>query len=207
MPSTPRSAAKPKGAAQPRGLDGAAPIWPSLHARFQGMALSRVSDINGLNNCGAIAPAHGAIKKDVQTTTWRTLGAIALSCRSTSCPNPARHLLILRRSVGHAPFQPHIAPATVAAHVTAHADSAANTISESKIRAAGRRQHHRARCNSATKISSAEHHSRCDSAAGSERTRRDFGAVVGPLLLLLARSAATAPHPTNHREQEKSGSA
>ena len=50
------------------------------------MALSRASNINGLNNCGAIAPAHGAVKKDVQTTTWRTLGAIALSCPPNSTP-------------------------------------------------------------------------------------------------------------------------
>jgi hypothetical protein len=33
--------------------------------------------------------AHGAIKKDVQTTTWRTLGAIALSCPPNSTTIPA----------------------------------------------------------------------------------------------------------------------
>ena len=50
-------------------------------------------------------------------------------------PQPSTPPTFLRRSVGHAPFQRHIALATSAARVTAHADNAANTISESKISA------------------------------------------------------------------------
>ena len=48
--------------------------------------------------------AHGAVKKDVQTTTWRALGAIALSCPTTTNQPSYAQLLSLTLSYNYQGF-------------------------------------------------------------------------------------------------------